>query len=106
MSQTLNKLQETRHELTNHLQAMLENGEALLKEVATVSGNNAIAARVRLTEKLDTVRAALAKRSKPFVDMTREVTAAGDDYVRDHPWRAVGIAAATGIVVGLLAARR
>lgn len=29
-----------------------------------------------------------------------------DSYVRDNPWRAVGIAAAAGAVVGFLASRR
>jgi ElaB/YqjD/DUF883 family membrane-anchored ribosome-binding protein len=31
---------------------------------------------------------------------------AGDSYVRDNPWQAVGIAAVAGLVVGLLVARR
>jgi ElaB/YqjD/DUF883 family membrane-anchored ribosome-binding protein len=29
-----------------------------------------------------------------------------DTYVRDNPWRAVGIAAAAGAIVGFLASRR
>jgi ElaB/YqjD/DUF883 family membrane-anchored ribosome-binding protein len=106
MSHALNKLQQTRDQLTDNLQAMLDDGEALLKEAATVSGDNAKAARAKLTKKLNTVRTALAEASKPLMDMTREVTAAGDHYVRDYPWRAVGVAAAAGVVVGLLAARR
>jgi ElaB/YqjD/DUF883 family membrane-anchored ribosome-binding protein len=30
----------------------------------------------------------------------------GDLYVRDNPWQAVSIAAAAGLVVGVLVARR
>jgi ElaB/YqjD/DUF883 family membrane-anchored ribosome-binding protein len=36
----------------------------------------------------------------------RNAMTAGDSYVRDNPWQAVGIAAAAGLVVGLLVARR
>jgi ElaB/YqjD/DUF883 family membrane-anchored ribosome-binding protein len=36
----------------------------------------------------------------------KNVMTAGDSYVRDNPWQAVGIAAAAGLVVGLLVARR
>jgi ElaB/YqjD/DUF883 family membrane-anchored ribosome-binding protein len=32
--------------------------------------------------------------------------AAGDEYVRDRPWQAVGVAAAAGLLVGLLVGRR
>lgn len=35
-----------------------------------------------------------------------EVATATDDYVHEHPWRSVGIAAAVGLVVGLWIARR
>ena len=31
---------------------------------------------------------------------------ATDDYVHDHPWKAVGIAAAVGFVLGLIVNRR
>ena len=31
---------------------------------------------------------------------------ATDDYVHAHPWKAVGLAAAIGVIVGMLIARR
>ena len=31
---------------------------------------------------------------------------ATDDYVHEHPWGAVGIAAAVGLVIGMLISRR
>jgi ElaB/YqjD/DUF883 family membrane-anchored ribosome-binding protein len=34
------------------------------------------------------------------------VAAAADDYVHDSPWTAIGIAAAAGMLIGFLAARR
>jgi ElaB/YqjD/DUF883 family membrane-anchored ribosome-binding protein len=29
-----------------------------------------------------------------------------DDYVRDNPWQAIGVAAAIGFLVGLVVSRR
>jgi ElaB/YqjD/DUF883 family membrane-anchored ribosome-binding protein len=29
-----------------------------------------------------------------------------DEYVHEHPWRAIGIAGAVGVLVGMLIARR
>jgi ElaB/YqjD/DUF883 family membrane-anchored ribosome-binding protein len=36
----------------------------------------------------------------------KRAISAGDGYVRDQPWQAVGIAAVAGLVVGFLVARR
>ncbi len=36
----------------------------------------------------------------------RRAIDAGDSYVRDNPWQAVGIGATAGLIVGLLVARR
>ena len=38
--------------------------------------------------------------------MSKDTARATDDYVHDHPWQAIGIAAAVGVVVGLLMNRR
>lgn len=40
------------------------------------------------------------------VDKYKQAITAADGYVSDNPWRAVGIAAAIGALIGFLAARR
>jgi ElaB/YqjD/DUF883 family membrane-anchored ribosome-binding protein len=59
------------------------------------------------------VERGLATAKRTFADGTgrvqrhaKDVMNAGDGYVRDQPWQAVGIAAAAGLVVGFLVARR
>jgi ElaB/YqjD/DUF883 family membrane-anchored ribosome-binding protein len=37
---------------------------------------------------------------------TREVARATDDYVHEHPWKSIGMAAGLGLIVGLLISRR
>jgi ElaB/YqjD/DUF883 family membrane-anchored ribosome-binding protein len=40
------------------------------------------------------------------VQYSREAAQQTDKYVRENPWQAVGIAAAVGLVAGLLIRRR
>jgi ElaB/YqjD/DUF883 family membrane-anchored ribosome-binding protein len=55
------------------------------------------------------IKGGLAAAKKTFSHGTNRVQRHAKDvdgYVRDQPWQAVGIAAAIGLVVGFLAARR
>ncbi|MDE2463375.1 MAG: DUF883 family protein, partial [Alphaproteobacteria bacterium] len=36
------------------------------------------------------------------VERSKAAAQATDDYVHDHPWKAIGMAAALGLAVGLL----
>jgi len=80
--------------------------EQLLKATADVSGQHIAAARVRAEESLRVVRARLAGMQASVVARTKVAAKASDEYVRANPWRAVGTAAAVGVVVGVLVARR
>ena len=40
------------------------------------------------------------------MDKAKEAARATDDFVHEHPWKAVGIGAAVGVIVGMLISRR
>ena len=40
------------------------------------------------------------------MDRAKAAARATDDYVHDNPWQAIGVAAAIGLVAGLLLNRR
>ena len=86
--------------------AMIADSEDLLRAAATMSGDGLAAARVKFEEKVSRAKTALAEASQPMLDKTRETAAAADGYVREHPWSAIGVAVAAGLLVGFLAARR
>jgi ElaB/YqjD/DUF883 family membrane-anchored ribosome-binding protein len=44
----------------------------------------------------------LADAEKTVVKKSKECAEIADDYVRENPWSAVGIAAGIGLVLGLL----
>jgi ElaB/YqjD/DUF883 family membrane-anchored ribosome-binding protein len=41
-----------------------------------------------------------------MTDRAKAAAQATDDYVHDHPWKAVGFAAAIGVILGMLISRR
>jgi ElaB/YqjD/DUF883 family membrane-anchored ribosome-binding protein len=64
--------------------------------------------RVRAKVKLALVAAksAVADTASQVQTHARQASKRTDAYVRDNPWQVVGIAAAIGLALGLLAARR
>jgi ElaB/YqjD/DUF883 family membrane-anchored ribosome-binding protein len=41
-----------------------------------------------------------------LIDRTKAAARATDDFVHDEPWKAVGVAAALGLALGVLIGRR
>lgn len=80
--------------------------EALLAATAGQAGERAAAARARMEASLASARATIGEVEASVVDSTKEAARAADEYVHEHPWRAVGIGALAGLVLGLLIGRR
>jgi len=92
--------------MTGDIRAVIADGEELLKAAADVSGEGFAVAREKFAEKLNSAKARLADTSRAAVATARKAAAVADGYVHDSPWTMIGIAAAAGLVVGFLAARR
>jgi ElaB/YqjD/DUF883 family membrane-anchored ribosome-binding protein len=91
--------QVTPEKLAADLKVVISDAEALLR--ATV-GETAAAGRAKLHEGLDAAKLKLG----PLAEDAAEQVRAADDYVREHPWNAVGIAVLAGIALGLLISRK
>jgi ElaB/YqjD/DUF883 family membrane-anchored ribosome-binding protein len=92
--------------MADDLKMIVSDGEELLKATANASGEGFTAgftaARTKFAEKVMSAKAALADASQPVVEKARQA----DDYVHGSPWNAIGMAAALGILIGFLAAKR
>ncbi len=84
------------------IQNLLADIQDLLGQLAHVADPDIARVRARLAETLATARRAVTEGSK----QVRAQIRAGDTYVRDQPWQAVGIAAAAGLVIGFLFGKR
>jgi ElaB/YqjD/DUF883 family membrane-anchored ribosome-binding protein len=96
----------SRGKLTENLRAVVADAEELLKASASQTGERIAAARAKAEESLKAAKARLAEEKATVMAKTKAAAKATDDYVRANPWKAVGISAAVGFVLGILAARR
>lgn len=92
--------------LMNDLRMVVTDAEALLQATASQAGEGAAAARARIQKSLETVKENLADAEEAVIARTKEAAKATDEYVHENPWKAVGITAALGLIVGMLIARR
>ena len=96
----------SREKLASDLRVVVADAEELLRATAGQMGEKAVIARERIQESLRVAKDKLARAEEVVVDKTKAAARATDDYVHDHPWGAVGIAAAVGLVIGMLISRR
>lgn len=88
--------------LVNDLRTLVADAEELLKATATQAGEKISQARQKIEQSLTEGRKALADAEKTLVMKSKECAEIADDYVRENPWSAVGIAAAIGLLFGLM----
>ena len=96
----------SREKLATDLRIVIADAEELLRATAGQMGEKAIVARERIQESLRVAQDKLARAEEVVIDRTKAAARATDEYVHDHPWGAVGIAAAVGLVIGMLISRR
>ncbi len=96
----------SREKLASDLRIVIADAEELLRATAGQMGEKAVIARERIQESLRIAKEMLSRAEDAVVDKTKAAARATDDYVHDHPWGAVGIAADIGLVIGMLISRR
>jgi ElaB/YqjD/DUF883 family membrane-anchored ribosome-binding protein len=96
----------TRDKLAADLKAVVADAEELLRATANQAGEKASVARARIQESVDAAKMRLAGLSTATVDQARAAARATDDFVHEQPWKAVGIGAAVGVIIGMLISRR
>jgi len=92
--------------LVADLKVVVADAEELLRATASQAGEKAAAARERIQASLATAKVKLTEAEQVLLEKTKVAARATDDYVRDNPWQAVGIAAVAGLVLGILISRR
>jgi ElaB/YqjD/DUF883 family membrane-anchored ribosome-binding protein len=93
-------------QLVRDVRAVIADAEELLNATAGQAGERITAARARIEERLKASREQLTDLERGLVDKTTAAAEAVDHLVHEHPWPAMGVAAAIGFVLGLLTSRR
>ena len=92
--------------LVADLKLVVADAEELLRATASQAGEKVSAARARIEASLASAKIKLSDAERAALEKAKEAAKVTDEYVRDHPWHAVGIAAGVGLVLGLLIGRR
>ncbi|MBI4754791.1 MAG: DUF883 domain-containing protein [Betaproteobacteria bacterium] len=92
--------------LVADLKLVIGDAEELLRLSAHQAGDKVAELRVKMQDHLTSARARLSDAESVVVEQTRAAARATDDYVHDNPWRAIGVAAGVGLVLGMLIGRR
>jgi ElaB/YqjD/DUF883 family membrane-anchored ribosome-binding protein len=75
--------------------------QELLKATASVVGEKAAEARTKVQESLKIAQDRLAVLPETVKAKSKEAVTVTDQYVREKPWNAVGIAAGVGFLLGI-----
>jgi ElaB/YqjD/DUF883 family membrane-anchored ribosome-binding protein len=92
--------------LARDTQNVVSEAQELLKTVKDEGANKLDQVRTSVNAQLDTAKQKFGEIQQTVQDGAKVAYTTTDEYVRANPWRAVGIAAAFGAVVGFLASRR
>jgi len=95
----------SKEKLMQDLRIVVADAEDLLRATAGQAGEKVSAARERIQENLAAAKQRLAAAQDAVVARTKEAAKVTDEYVHENPWKAVGIAAGVGLVIGMLISR-
>ncbi|MDD2885148.1 MAG: DUF883 family protein [Dechloromonas sp.] len=92
--------------LVSDLKVVISDTEELLRATAGTAGEKVGELRERLALRLRDAKERLVDLEVAVIDKTKAAARATDDFVHDEPWKAVGVAAALGLALGVLIGRR
>jgi len=96
----------TKQKLMADFKVVIADAEELLKATAQDASEKAVAARTKIEARLSEAKVKLAGLEEAIAIRAKQAATATDQYVHDNPWKAVGIAAGVGLLVGMLIGRR
>jgi ElaB/YqjD/DUF883 family membrane-anchored ribosome-binding protein len=96
----------SKDKLVADLKIVVADAEELLRATASQAGEKVSAARERIQASLASAKIKLSDAERAALEKAKLAAKEADEYVHENPWKAVGIAAAAGLVLGLLIGRR
>lgn len=105
-STTENSMENLSNEVIADFKAVVADAEALLKATANQGDEKLAEVRGKVEESLRVVKARMADAQAELVARTKAAARATDAYVHENPWKAVGLGAGIGFLLGLLIGRR
>jgi ElaB/YqjD/DUF883 family membrane-anchored ribosome-binding protein len=93
-------------QMVTDIKSVIATAEEMLVATAGQSDEKITKLRERIELRLRDAKARLVAAEEVVVSKSKHAAKATDAYVHESPWKAVGIAAGAGLLVGLLISRR
>ena len=88
------------------VRVLVRDAQSLLRAAAALTGEQAVSLRARGLSLLDTALARMQQTRGYVAARGRDAAASADAYVQARPWQTLAMAAALGVVLGVLLRRR
>ncbi len=95
-----------KEQLVQDFNKVVSDTEALLRAMASVPGEKTAALRSSVEANLSAAKQRVRELQGAAVEKTTAAARATDEYVHDNAWAAIGIAAAVGLIIGLVISDR
>jgi ElaB/YqjD/DUF883 family membrane-anchored ribosome-binding protein len=91
---------------SGEIKNLIADVEELMARISDLKDADVVRVRGKVQRAVDATKQSLSDSALKLRRRAQAAASTADDYVRDSPWQAVGIAALVGAVVGILATRR
>ena len=93
-------------QLLEEFQALVRDTEQLLQHSASLAGEQAEELREQIRDSLNRARTTLHNAEGALLERGKAAVQVTEGYVQTHPWQTLGVAAAIGLLLGMLISRR
>ncbi len=101
-----NEIKDASVDISKEFKTFISDIEVLLKETASLSGEDLDKAKVRISERIDLAKRTLGDANRSLIQQARQTAEYTNQYVHDQPWTVLGAGVALSFLFGLLVARR
>jgi ElaB/YqjD/DUF883 family membrane-anchored ribosome-binding protein len=91
---------------SSEIKSLIADVEDLMARIADLKDADVVRVRGKVQRAVDAAKQSISDGADTIRQHAQNVASTADDYVRESPWQAIGIAALVGAVVGILATRR
>ncbi len=91
---------------SGEIKNLIADVEDLMARISDLKDADVVRVRGKVMRAIDATKQSLNDSADTVKRHAQRYAGVADDYVRDSPWQAVGIAALVGAVVGIIATRR
>lgn len=88
------------------MKTALASAEEFIRQAASASGERAAELREKSLHALRQAKEKAQDLQEAVTQTSKQAVRAADDYVHAYPWKAVGISAGIGLLIGLILNRK